>query len=195
MVVGELRGCGLRQGGSEERPRVPGCVSVLTAAARSCTHCCAAAAPPPRRTTAPPHRPWVAGACVEVLPKFSPSEVWSRLQVCGGEVRAGLGRAGQQGAGCSCSQPCPSLTTHPRRPPHPPSALPGLQRPNDRVSVFMGVPTMYSYLLSRYDDMAPAQQQAAAAAARQVRERGGGRGLAVACIWRCLPIHSLPPLV
>ena len=53
-----------------------------------------------------------------------------------------------------------------------------LQRPSDRVSVFMGVPTMYSYLLSRYDDMAPAQQQAAADAARQVRERGSGRGLA-----------------
>jgi malonyl-CoA/methylmalonyl-CoA synthetase len=44
-----------------------------------------------------------------------------------------------------------------------------VQRQEEPVTVFMGVPTMYSHLLSRYDDMAPAQRAAAAEAARKVR--------------------------
>jgi len=37
------------------------------------------------------------------------------------------------------------------------------------LSVFMGVPTMYSYLLSHYDNMAPEQQEAARKAAASLR--------------------------
>ncbi len=38
-----------------------------------------------------------------------------------------------------------------------------------RLSVFMGVPTMYSYLLSHYDAMGPEQQQLAKRAAASLR--------------------------
>ena len=43
------------------------------------------------------------------------------------------------------------------------------QREDDPVTVFMGVPTMYSYLLSAYEGMAPDQQAAARAAAGRLR--------------------------
>ena len=38
------------------------------------------------------------------------------------------------------------------------------QRQDDPITVFMGVPTMYAYLLSHYDQM-PAEEQAAARSA------------------------------
>ncbi|PRW56153.1 malonate-- ligase [Chlorella sorokiniana] len=63
-----------------------------------------------------------AGACVDMLPRFQPGEVWQHLL-----------------------------------------------RLQDPVTVFMGVPTMYSKLLSMYDHMEPSQQQQAAAAARRLR--------------------------
>ncbi|KAK9838516.1 hypothetical protein WJX81_004577 [Elliptochloris bilobata] len=44
-----------------------------------------------------------------------------------------------------------------------------LMREEDAVTVFMGVPTMYAYLLNAYDAMAPAQQAAARAAAARLR--------------------------
>lgn len=44
-----------------------------------------------------------------------------------------------------------------------------LQREESLVTVFMGVPTMYSHLLSFYDDMAPGEQSAARAAAQRLR--------------------------
>ena len=44
---------------------------------------------------------------------------------------------------------------------------PGLQREEDPISVFMGVPTMYAYLLSAFEAMNAAQQQRARAAARR----------------------------
>ncbi|PSC68906.1 malonate-ligase [Micractinium conductrix] len=63
------------------------------------------------------------GACVEMLPKFSPREVWQRLQ-----------------------------------------------RPKDSITAFMGVPTMYSHLLTWHDDHMTSEEQAAAAqAARRLR--------------------------
>ena len=43
------------------------------------------------------------------------------------------------------------------------------QREEDPITVFMGVPTMYSYLLNAYDAMAPEQQAAARAAAGRLR--------------------------
>ena len=43
------------------------------------------------------------------------------------------------------------------------------QREEDPITVFMGVPTMYSYLLNAYDGMAPEQQAAARAAAGRLR--------------------------
>lgn len=36
-----------------------------------------------------------------------------------------------------------------------------LQRREDKVTVYMGVPTMYSYLLSHYDQAVEAEQQKA----------------------------------
>lgn len=48
----------------------------------------------------------------------------------------------------------------------------------------MGVPTMYSHLLSRYADMAPAQQAAAAEAARKVRRQVAGQPGAGGSRWR-----------
>lgn len=36
-----------------------------------------------------------------------------------------------------------------------------MQRQEDSVSVYMGVPTMYSYLLSQYDEAFEAEQQKA----------------------------------
>ncbi|KAL4430870.1 hypothetical protein ABPG75_006126 [Micractinium tetrahymenae] len=62
--------------------------------------------------------PLSTGACAEMLPKFSPREVWQHLQ-----------------------------------------------RKEDAVTVFMGVPTMYSHLLTWRDNHMDAKQQAAAAAA------------------------------
>jgi malonyl-CoA/methylmalonyl-CoA synthetase len=44
-----------------------------------------------------------------------------------------------------------------------------VQREEDPVTVFMGVPTMYTYLLSHYDGMPAAQQAAARAAAARLR--------------------------
>ncbi|KAL4426407.1 hypothetical protein ABPG77_004701 [Micractinium sp. CCAP 211/92] len=67
--------------------------------------------------------PLSTGACAEMLPKFSPREVWQHLQ-----------------------------------------------REEEPVTVFMGVPTMYSHLLTWRDrHMDPQQQAAAAAAARRLR--------------------------
>ena len=43
------------------------------------------------------------------------------------------------------------------------------QREDDPITVFMGVPTMYSYLLTVYDKMAPEEQAAARAAAARLR--------------------------
>ena len=43
------------------------------------------------------------------------------------------------------------------------------QREEDPVTVFMGVPTMYSHLLSVYDNMSLEQQKAAQAAAKRLR--------------------------
>ena len=43
------------------------------------------------------------------------------------------------------------------------------QREEDPITVFMGVPTMYSYLLAVYDKMAPEEQAAARAAAARLR--------------------------
>lgn len=40
---------------------------------------------------------------------------------------------------------------------------------DQRLSVFMGVPTMYSYLLQQYDSMAPEQQAAARRGAAALR--------------------------
>ena len=44
-----------------------------------------------------------------------------------------------------------------------------MQREEDPITVFMGVPTMYSHLLSVYDDMSLEQQKAAQAAAKRLR--------------------------
>lgn len=44
-----------------------------------------------------------------------------------------------------------------------------MQREDDPVTVFMGVPTMYAYLLSHYDAMPPEQQAAARAAVSRLR--------------------------
>ena len=44
-----------------------------------------------------------------------------------------------------------------------------LQREEDPITVFMGVPTMYSYLLSHYASMAPREQAAARKAAARLR--------------------------
>ena len=44
-----------------------------------------------------------------------------------------------------------------------------MQRDEDPITVFMGVPTMYSHLLSVYDDMSLEQQKAAQGAAKRLR--------------------------
>lgn len=44
-----------------------------------------------------------------------------------------------------------------------------MQREEDPITVFMGVPTMYSYLLSYYGKMQPSEQAAARAAAARLR--------------------------
>ena len=44
-----------------------------------------------------------------------------------------------------------------------------LQSEEDPVTVFMGVPTMYNYLLSAYDEMSGEEQQRAARAASRLR--------------------------
>ena len=43
------------------------------------------------------------------------------------------------------------------------------QREDDPVTVFMGVPTMYSHLLSYYDDMSSEEQAAAKGATQRLR--------------------------
>ncbi|KAL3158739.1 hypothetical protein ABBQ32_011468 [Trebouxia sp. C0010 RCD-2024] len=63
-----------------------------------------------------------SGACVEFLPKFSPSAVWDRLK-----------------------------------------------RQEDKITVYMGVPTMYSYLLSHYDQAVEEERQKARQAAKELR--------------------------
>lgn len=45
----------------------------------------------------------------------------------------------------------------------------GVQREESPITVFMGVPTMYSHLLSVYDDMGPEEKKAAEAAAHCLR--------------------------
>lgn len=47
--------------------------------------------------------------------------------------------------------------------------LPVEQRELDPVTVFMGVPTMYSFLLHKFEEMPAEQQQAARAAAGRLR--------------------------
>ncbi|EFN59012.1 hypothetical protein CHLNCDRAFT_29462 [Chlorella variabilis] len=80
--------------------------------------------------------PLYSGACVEMVPKFMPTDVWQPMRWW-------------------------------------PSCLLAsniyLQRTPDAVSVFMGVPTMYSQLLSLYDSMPPSEQQEAEAAAKRLR--------------------------
>ena len=44
-----------------------------------------------------------------------------------------------------------------------------MQREADPVTVFMGVPTMYSHLLSCYDEMSPEEQDAAKKATQRLR--------------------------
>ena len=44
-----------------------------------------------------------------------------------------------------------------------------MQREDNPVSVFMGVPTMYSHLLSYYDDMSTEEQDAAKWATQRLR--------------------------
>ena len=44
-----------------------------------------------------------------------------------------------------------------------------VQREEDPVTVFMGVPTMYNYLLSAYDEMSAREQRRAARAASRLR--------------------------
>ena len=44
-----------------------------------------------------------------------------------------------------------------------------VQREDNTVSVFMGVPTMYSHLLSYYDDMSAEEQEAAKQATQRLR--------------------------
>ena len=84
-----------------------------------------------------------AGATVEFLSSFSPSVVWERLMV----------RAWICFFAALISR---NLLTHAC-----------VQR--EEVTVFMGVPTMYTYLLSYYDSMPAAQQAAARAAAARLR--------------------------
>ena len=76
----------------------------------------------------------------------------------------------------------------------------GMQREEDPVTVFMGVPTMYSYLLSHYDSMPAEQQAAARAAASRLRLTVSGSAacpLPIMQRWRQLsgetpPLHLLP---
>ncbi len=44
-----------------------------------------------------------------------------------------------------------------------------MQREEDPVTVFMGVPTMYTHLLSYYDNMSAEEQEAAKVAAQRLR--------------------------
>jgi acyl-CoA synthetase (AMP-forming)/AMP-acid ligase II len=44
-----------------------------------------------------------------------------------------------------------------------------MQREEDPITVFMGVPTMYSYLLSTYNAMPPEEQRRAKEASRRLR--------------------------
>jgi malonyl-CoA/methylmalonyl-CoA synthetase len=66
--------------------------------------------------------PLAAGAAVEFLPRFSPTEAWARLR-----------------------------------------------RRHDPVTIFMGVPTMYSFLLNVAEGMPPGERAAAGAAAGRLR--------------------------
>ena len=44
-----------------------------------------------------------------------------------------------------------------------------MQQENKDINIFMGVPTMYSYLLAKYDAMSPEQQSSARAAVQRLR--------------------------
>ena len=113
--------CGLRQSGSEA---VPGQESALNAAAYFSACYCAAAAP---------HRRRLRGGVAQVLAQRG-------LEPAAGVRGGGLGRAGWSRVQLF---PVVSFAGGP-----PPPAPPGLQRPSDRVSVFMGVPTYVHRLLA-----------------------------------------------
>ena len=88
-----------------------------------------------------------------MVPKFMPTDVWQRLQArsCASVVCC---------IGVAAMRWWPSCLL---------ASNVYLQRTPDAVSVFMGVPTMYSQLLSLYDSMLPSEQQEAEAAAKRVR--------------------------
>ena len=44
-----------------------------------------------------------------------------------------------------------------------------VQRKDDPISLFMGVPTMYAFLLGKFDEMSPEQQSQAQQAAGALR--------------------------
>ena len=72
----------------------------------------------------------------------------------------------------------------------------GAQREDDPITVFMGVPTMYAYLLSHYDQM-PAVEQAAArlAAARLRLTVSGSAACPLPIMQRWHALSGWPPLV
>ena len=70
------------------------------------------------------------------------------------------------------------------------------QREEDPITVFMGVPTMYSHLLSVYDDMNLEQQEAAQAAAKRLRLTVSGSAacpLPIMQRWRALSGEDVYP--
>ena len=117
--------------------------------------------------------PHAAGAAVEFLPKFSPTAVWECLQVR--VMRNDL-----------YIIYAPWLVFPETRRSRPPAIFKTVanrirkvsqiqtilvlgQREEQAINVFMGVPTMYSHLLSVHENMEPAQQSAAQRAASRLR--------------------------
>ncbi len=101
-----------------------------------------------------------SGACVEFMPKISPDAVWDRLKVCACAI---LFKTESLFVHCILcphqvdylSMLCPSSTVFRN------SALALPQRQEEAVTVYMGVPTMYSYLLAKYDQASEQDQQQA----------------------------------
>lgn len=134
-----------------------------------------------------------SGAAVEFMPKFSPGEAWQRLTVRGGlgarRVEQALRPCWGMPIDIGCCPPAlsvhapaallplqPALTALVVEAPQDsradcaaPRGLPLLQREENPVTLFMAVPTMYSFLLHSYDRLGPEAQGVARAAAGRLR--------------------------
>ncbi len=115
--------------------------------------------------------PAYAGAQVDFQPKFSAGQVWQEVM-----VRAPLSFSlspsplSHRERVCRLPSLSSSLRKHTHARTHTHTHTHAKNKQDGKLSVFMGVPTMYSYLLSHYDgNMSPEEQARARAAASALR--------------------------